>query len=68
MPRFGMSWRERGGPRVNAPERSGFGRMLVERLTAEKLDATALLTFAREGVVWTLDAAARDVLAKESGQ
>ncbi len=62
-PRFRMSWRERGGPSVETPERSGFGRMLIERLTAEKLDATVMLTFDREGVVWTLDAAARDVLA-----
>jgi PAS domain S-box-containing protein len=63
VPRFRMSWRERGGPSVERPERSGFGRMLIERLTADKLDATILLTFNREGVVWTLDAAARDVLA-----
>lgn len=62
-PRFRMSWRERGGPGVETPARSGFGRILIERLTAEKLDATVLLTFDREGVVWTLDAAARDVLA-----
>ena len=62
-PRFRMSWRERGGPSVETPERSGFGRMLIERLTAEKLDATVQLNFDREGVVWTLDAAARDVLA-----
>ena len=64
VPRFRISWRESGGPRVNAPERSGFGRMLIERLTAEKLDATVLLTFERDGVVWTLDAAAPDVLAE----
>jgi PAS domain S-box-containing protein len=62
-PRFRMSWRERGGPSVETTERSGFGRMLIERLTADKLNATILLTFAREGVVWTLDAAARDVLS-----
>jgi two-component sensor histidine kinase len=63
-PRLRMSWREHGGPRVIAPERSGFGRMLIERLTAEKLGATVLLTFERDGVVWTLDAAAKDVLAE----
>ena len=40
--------------------------MLIERLTADKLDATILLTFDREGVVWTLDAAARDVLADKN--
>lgn len=64
--RFRMSWRELGGPRVNAPERSGFGRVLIERLTSEKLNATVLLTFARAGVVWTLDAAAEDVVADQN--
>jgi hypothetical protein len=48
---------------VEAPEENGFGRVLIERLTAEKLDATVLLTFESEGVTWTLDAAAADVLA-----
>lgn len=65
-PRFRMSWREFGGPHVDAPERSGFGRMLIERLTADKLDGTVLLTFDREGVTWTLDAAARSVLAEKN--
>lgn len=66
VPRFRISWRERGGPSVETPARSGFGRMLIERLTADKLDATVLLSFDRKGVVWTLDAAARDVLADVS--
>jgi two-component system CheB/CheR fusion protein len=61
--RLRMSWREREGPQVNAPERGGFGRMLIERLTAEKLGANVLLAFDRQGVIWTLDAAAKDVLA-----
>jgi two-component system CheB/CheR fusion protein len=68
VPRFRMSWRERGGPPVEAPEESGFGRVLIERLIAEKLDATVLLTFESEGVTWTLDAAAADVLATANGE
>jgi two-component sensor histidine kinase len=63
-----MSWRERGGPPVEATEESGFGRVLIERLTAEKLNATVLLTFESGGVTWTLDAAAADVLAAANGE
>ena len=40
--------------------------MLIERLTADKLDGTVLLTFDREGVVCTLEAAARGLLADKS--
>jgi two-component system, chemotaxis family, CheB/CheR fusion protein len=68
VPRFRMSWRERGGPPVEAPKESGFGRLLIERLTAEKLDATVLLTFESEGVTWILDAAAADVLATANAE
>ncbi len=63
VPRFRMTWREQGGPPVDPPEHSGFGRLLIERLTADKLNATPLLMFAREGVTWTFDAAAADILA-----
>jgi two-component sensor histidine kinase len=63
MPRFRMTWREHGGPPVDPPAHSGFGRLLIERLAADKLNATPLLMFAREGVTWTFDAAAADILA-----
>ena len=63
VPRFRMTWREGGGPPVDPPQHSGFGRLLIERLTADKLNATPLLMFEREGVTWTFDAAAADILA-----
>jgi two-component sensor histidine kinase len=65
-PRFRMSWHERGGPPVSKPDRSGFGRRLIERIAADKLNATVQLAFDREGVAWTVDAAASDVVAKLS--
>ena len=61
--RFRMTWRERGGPPVKAPEHSGFGRLLIERLAADKLNATVLLSFDRDGVSWTFDASAADIVA-----
>jgi two-component sensor histidine kinase len=62
-PRFQMIWREHGGPPVRAPEHAGFGRTLIERVTAQKLNGTAELAFPPDGVTWTLDAAMDQVLA-----
>lgn len=63
-PRLRMTWRESGGPSVTDPKRSGFGRTLIETLPAQKLRATVHLTFERDGVVWTVDAPAKDMLAE----
>jgi two-component sensor histidine kinase len=60
--RFRLTWRERGGPPVKPPQRSGFGRRLIEDVMAQKFNAKVALTFATEGVAWTVDAAAADVL------
>ena len=62
-PRFHMSWREHGGPHFETPKETGFERVLIERLTAQKLNGTAELTFPPEGATWTLDAPADSVLA-----
>ena len=58
-----MSWREHGGPHVKTPKETGFGRVLIERLTAQKLNGTAELAFPAEGATWTLEAPADSVLA-----
>jgi two-component system CheB/CheR fusion protein len=57
-PRFRMTWREVGGPGVVAPKRSGFGRALIEDVTAQKLQGISEQSFAETGVTWTLDAPA----------
>jgi PAS domain S-box-containing protein len=43
-------WDEAGGPTVVAPERRGFGRMVVERNLARSIDGKVELTFPPEGV------------------
>jgi two-component sensor histidine kinase len=57
-----MHWREIGGPAAVSQGKSGFGRILIENVTAQKLNATSNLSFTETGVTWTLDAAAADVL------
>ena len=50
--RFQFRWRERGGPTVAEPERSGFGRMLMERAAADEFGAQPKLSFAPEGLTY----------------
>jgi PAS domain S-box-containing protein len=49
---FHMSWTEQGGPPVGAPQRTGFGRTVMERMIAQALGGTAVLDFAPTGLVW----------------
>lgn len=45
-----MVWRETGGPPVETPKRSGFGRLLLERALASDLRGKVEMHFAREGL------------------
>ena len=49
-----MSWREIGGPKVIAPEATGFGTIVLEKMTASQLSGNASIDYAPEGVVWQL--------------
>jgi CheY-like chemotaxis protein len=49
-----LRWKERGGPRVKAPSRRGFGSRLIET-TAKGDGGTAKSTFEVEGVTWEID-------------
>jgi len=53
--RFRMTWREAGGPTVTEPKRWGFGRQVIQQLTAQALAGKVTHHFAPEGVRWTLD-------------
>jgi two-component sensor histidine kinase len=53
--RFRMSWREAGGPMVTEPKRWGFGRRVIQQLTAQALAGKVTHQFAPDGVRWTLD-------------
>ncbi|HYC56033.1 MAG TPA: PAS domain S-box protein, partial [Candidatus Binatia bacterium] len=45
-----LDWLESGGPRVEAPQRSGFGRLLLERALASDLKCDVRLDFAPTGL------------------
>lgn len=49
--RLHLVWRERGGPRVEPPSRTGFGSRLIERAVAHELGGPTRLRFDPDGVV-----------------
>ena len=49
-----VNWTEQGGPPVSPPTRKGFGHMVIERMTAQKLGGAVEMTFAPQGLSWTL--------------
>ena len=61
-PNLEMTWRERGGPPVKANRISGFGAVVLERLTASGLNAASRLSFEVGGVTWRLTAPLKEVL------
>lgn len=54
--RFAFRWRERGGPAVAAPVRTGFGRLLLEQAITSDFEAIPTLSFAREGFSYEFNA------------
>ena len=66
-PNFEMTWRERGGPRVDGTRIPGFGSIVLERLTPAGLNASSTLSFEVDGVVWRLIAPLKDVVKSAGG-
>jgi two-component sensor histidine kinase len=67
-PTLSLSWRERGGPPVQSPERMGFGRKVLEAVAPSSLNGKARLEFAPDGLVWTLNARAGDLVSDPDGK
>ena len=56
-------WRERGGPPVTPPERTGFGMRMIERVLASDLGGHVSLDFSAQGLQCTIEASAKGNLA-----
>jgi PAS domain S-box-containing protein len=65
--RFHMSWQESGGPAVQPPTRTGFGKLVTERMAAEALHGEVKLEFRPAGVYWAIDADASATLKDTQG-
>jgi PAS domain S-box-containing protein len=57
-----LDWRELGGPLVKAPERNGFGQVVMKRMVEQSLKAAVEIVFAPDGLRWSLHAPAAVLL------
>jgi two-component sensor histidine kinase len=53
-----LDWRERAGPAVTVPERTGFGHVVMKKMIEQAVRGTVEIDFAREGLHWSLQAPA----------
>jgi two-component sensor histidine kinase len=61
---FELTWRERGGPKVAAPKRRGFGSMAIEHNLARALDADVSLDFEADGVTCRISVPRSQIAAR----
>jgi PAS domain S-box-containing protein len=64
---FVLSWVERGGPPVSAPNRRGFGHTVTVSMPKMELDAGVELQYAPAGVSWRVACPAARVLEESGG-
>jgi two-component sensor histidine kinase/PAS domain-containing protein len=62
---FTMSWTERDGPPVSAPQRRGFGTIVMQEMAQRSVDGRVELDYAPSGVIWRLTCPAVNVLEPE---
>src|SRR5262249_12609846 len=61
---FTMNWTERDGPPVSAPERRGFGTIVMVAMTEGSLDGKVDLDYASSGVTWRLTCPSANALER----
>jgi two-component sensor histidine kinase len=59
---FTMSWTEREGPTVSAPQRRGFGTIVMEQMTERSIGGAVDLDYAPSGLTWRLTCPAANAL------
>ena len=52
---------------MNPAPTSGFGKVVIERLTAAGLNASSTLSFEPDGVIWRLIAPLKDIVKTGTG-
>jgi two-component sensor histidine kinase len=59
-----MSWTERDGPPVYAPQRRGFGTTVIETMANHSLDGAVDLDYAPSGLFWRLTCPSANALER----
>lgn len=68
LPVFSFTWAEHGGPKVQQPERTGFGTRLITRVLASDFDGVVRIEYDPSGVVCTLVSPLASVTAGDALQ
>jgi two-component sensor histidine kinase len=55
-PILDLSWQEMDGPPVSAPEKSGFGSLMIERILSSQIEGKVEMRFVEDGLVARLRA------------
>jgi PAS domain S-box-containing protein len=63
---FTMSWAERQGPPVSAPQRRGFGTTVIETMAKRIVDGVVDLDYAPSGLIWRLTCPAANALEADA--
>ena len=63
---FTMNWIERDGPPVSAPQRRGFGTIVMKAMAERSVDGMVGLDYATSGVTWRLTCPAANALSARS--
>ena len=63
--RLNVTWKERGGPPVQAPDRKGFGRQMLERAIPLELGGEVEVDFAPTGLVCRMSFPTERTLSRE---
>jgi PAS domain S-box-containing protein len=53
---FNIIWQERGGPAPKSKSKSGFGKLVLEKLMPAAVEGTAEIAAEPDGIKWTLSA------------
>jgi PAS domain S-box-containing protein len=61
-PSFTMRWLEEGGPKVTAPNHTGYGHVVIGRLVEAAVGGTTEIDYREDGFSWTLSAPVADAL------
>jgi two-component sensor histidine kinase/CHASE1-domain containing sensor protein len=61
-PLFHLIWKESGGPPVDAPQRRGFGELLVRRIAPRDVGGKSEVRYAAEGFEYELEAPLRELI------
>jgi two-component sensor histidine kinase len=63
-----LDWTETGGPPVTPPDRTGFGRLMLETLVPQGLSGSATLDFTPTGLIWRLVMPERGATCGDNGE